>query len=111
MNDVANGIIDTVLGLLSEFIGTVIDNVLGIFLDIFDILFGYIMDFFTDSRFENSGASFFNTIYSKVSNFNFTFNIVYWVVGIFLGLYVFKNFIIPLIIAIYDDVVDSFTTS
>lgn len=106
MTDIANGFFEWLFSILSNFLVTIIDSVLGVFLDIFDSLFGYIVDFFTDSRFERSGASFFSTIYSKVSHFNFTFNIIYWVVGLFLGLYIFKNVIIPLYIAIVDTVAD-----
>ncbi len=106
MKDVCVSFFEWLFSILSDFLVTIIDSVLGVFLTIFDSIFGYIVDFFNDSRFEKSGASFFSTIYSKVSHFNLTFNIIYWVVGVFLGLYVFKNIIIPLYIAVVDKVAE-----
>lgn len=96
---------------LTSVIGVVFASIFELLHMIFDYLYGYIVAFFTDSYFSDVGYNFFNTIYTKTRSISFSFNMVYWVVGLTLCMYVVKRVVFPLISSVIDNIHDLFTPS
>lgn len=109
--DIIGNFISWVLEHILAFFSAVMETIHNCFGDLFNTIYYYILEFLSSSSFESIGSDFFGVIYSRSQRFTFSFNIIYWLVGLYIGLFVLRRFIIPIIIAIVDDLIDLFTPS
>ena len=111
MTGLISDFLDYIMTFLLGFFQSITDTVFALFGDFFKVIYDYIIEFFTFSSFEYVGQEFFGTIMDSSSAKLFSFNIVYWIVGLMLCIFVFKRFVLPLIVSLVDDLVDIFTPS
>ena len=111
MTELLDSFLEYIISALTSFAGIIIASIFSILQLIFDKCYNYIVLVFTDSYFETAGSDFFETIFNKTQGLSLSFNIVYWVVGLFLVLFVVKNVIFPLITLVIDNIHDLFTPS
>lgn len=111
MTGLISDLLDYILMYLLGFFQSITDTVFALFGDFFKTIYDYLVQFFTFSSFETVGQEFFSTILDRSQSDIFSINIVYWIVGLMLCIFVFKHFVLPLVVSLVDDIVDLFTPS
>ena len=87
-----------------------------LFYNIFDscfafikILFNCLKSILTGSKMQDVGISFFGFMSDTCNGTQLTFNIVYVIVGFSIFIFVVRRFVIPLVVAIINAIVDAIT--
>lgn len=108
MSNVSDSILEFIISNLCAFLGVIVQSIFSILHNIFNIFFPYFQAVVNDSYIEDIGSNFFDTIFNKVKGFSFSFNIIYWVVGVYIAFFILKNIAFPIISALIDNVHDLF---
>lgn len=109
--DIVSEFYDWVLTFILGFFQASTDTIFTFFGDFFEKIYSYLVEYLTIGNFETIGEDFFGIIFSKSQGLSFSFNLIYWLVGLMLCIFVFRRFVIPLIVAVVDDLIDLFTPS
>lgn len=109
--DIVTEFLEWVLTFVLGFFQAATDTIFSIFGDLFEEIYGYLVELLMYGNYENVGENFFGIVFKKADNFAFSFNVVYWLVGLMLCIFIFKRIVLPLIVAVVDDLIDLFTPS
>lgn len=109
--DIVSEFLDWVLTFILGFFQATTDTIFSFFGDFFEKIYSYLVEYLMYGNFETIGEDFFGIIFKKSEGFTFSFNVVFWLVGLMLCIFVFKRVVIPLLIAVVDDLIDLFTPS
>ena len=108
MDNVSDSILEFIISNLCAFIGVIVQSLFSIIHNIFEILYPKLQIMFTDSYVEDIGSNFFDTVFSKAKNISLSFNVIYWIVGVYISIFIIKHIAFPIIVALVDNVHDLF---
>lgn len=92
-----------------DFLYRVLDFVFGLFYDIFKMLYSGIRHVLSDSWFTSVGYDFFGFMFNESEKQHFSFNIVFFLVGLMLFFFILKHFIFPFMLSLVQAILDLFT--
>lgn len=100
--------LETCLGSLTWFCSLVVTGVYKLFYFLFDIFISPLKSLFNDNV-SGIGSDFFDFLFGQAEDHSYSFNLIYWVVGICLFFFCFKRVILPLCITIIDKIASLIT--